>query len=164
MKKTIFIFLLPLFIGFQQANAQESIESLSNEELTKIVLGLDSLLFQEAFNHCNIILFDQLVDEDLEFYDDRSGLNTSKEVEIRSFKDRCGENNQTRIKRVLLQSEVFRLNGFGAVQTGEHGFYLPGTEPSELVEKAKFIIIWAYHGQGKWTMKRTVSYEHQAVH
>jgi len=162
--KINFIFIVISFLAITAGKLQAETEnnSVASKNLFDVIVNLDKMLFDEGFNQCKFEIWNSLVNEDLEFYDDRSGLNTSKDVEIASFKDRCGTNNISRIKRELIGTEIFTLKGFGAVQLGVHGFYLPNTTKSELVEIAKFIHIWEFKHE-KWTVKRIVSYEHKDV-
>ncbi|WP_041296026.1 DUF4440 domain-containing protein [Kangiella koreensis] len=90
------------------------------------------------------------------FYDDRTGLNTSFEKEVRSFEDKCSKPFD--VTRQLVSSEVHQLGDYGALQTGKHNFYVDGN----LVEKAEFIVIWERTADS-WMVKRVVSYDHQAV-
>jgi hypothetical protein len=152
--------LLILFSGFLKAQ----IENKNTEQVSLFdtIVKLDSQLFEQGFNQCQFEIWTALINQDLEFYDDRSGLNESKDIEIASFKDRCGIDNKSRIKRELISTEVFPLNGFGAVQLGTHGFYLPNSSKHDFVEVAKFIHIWALNN-GNWTVKRVVSYDHKST-
>ena len=124
--------------------------------LEREITKMDSLLFDVAFNKCDLNLFKTIMTEDIEFYDDRTGLNTSYEKEIAAFNDRCSKSHTVTRKR--LSHSVYKLGDFGAVQTGEHAFYVDGNK----VETAKFIMIWERKTKG-WIVKRVVSYEHTPV-
>jgi hypothetical protein len=50
---------------------------------------MDSLLFDVAFNQCDTIIFKKIIADDIEFYDDRTGLNNSKRVEINAIIEKC---------------------------------------------------------------------------
>lgn len=125
-------------------------------ELQSEIQKMDHLLFDVAFNTCDLNLYKKIIAKDLEFYDDRSGLNKAIEKEIRSFEDRCSK--PFSVTRKLTASEVHGLGDYGAVQIGSHEFYQDGKK----VEKAQFIIIWERKADA-WIMKRTISYDHQGV-
>jgi hypothetical protein len=137
-------------------------DSFSSDLYYKLLI-LDSSLFS-AFNNCDIENFQNLLDKDLEFYDDRTGLNKSWEKEIASLKNRCSQPS-FRIRRELVRSsmQVYPINKYGAVQMGDHLFYeTSNDQKEELKGKAKFIHLWKYL-DGKWTLARIISYDHQAV-
>jgi hypothetical protein len=122
---------------------------------------LDSILFR-AFNNCDIETFGALLDDDLEFYDDRQGMNTSKERELESLRNRCS-NKAVRMRRVVVREslQVYPLGNFGAVQMGEHLFYESSNGgPEQLRGKAWFVHIWK-NTNGKWTISRVISYAHR---
>ena len=117
---------------------------------------MDSLLFDVAFNQCNVELYKQIMSEELEFYDDRTGLNTSREQDIASFQDKC--NKSFAVTRKLIDTDIHRLGDFGAVQNGTHIFLVNG----KVVETAKFTTIWEATEKG-WIVKRAISYEHKPI-
>lgn len=126
------------------------------EVLHKEIQAMDYQLFDLAFNQCNIELWKEIVSEDIEFYDDRTGLNTSFEKEVRSFEDKCSK--PFAVTRQLVSNEIHPLGDYGALQTGKHNFYVD----DNLVEKSQFITIWERKADS-WIVKRVVSYDHQAV-
>lgn len=154
MKMALVIMLLVFTPGFSYS--QETNLLKDKEYLNREILKMDSLLFDVAFNECDLALFKQLTTADFEFYDDRSGLNKSIEKEISSFKDRCSK--PYKVTRKLVRSEASILGDYGAVQIGEHEFYVDNKK----VEKAKFITIWEKKG-ASWIVKRAISYEHTPV-
>jgi hypothetical protein len=119
-------------------------------------MKMDSLLFNVAFNKCDIALFKKIISQDIEFYDDRTGLSTSFEKEINSLKDKCSK--PISVTRKLVSSSANVLGNYGAVQIGEHEFYVNGKK----VEKAKFITIWE-RKNNFWVVKRAISYLHEPV-
>jgi len=126
------------------------------DTLTKTIKQMDSLLFEVGFNQCDFELWQSIMNHELEFYDDRNGLNTSFEVEVRAFHDRCSKDFE--VTRQLTYMEVYPLNNYGAVQLGEHQFLVDG----KVVEKAKFVHIWEQKGK-KWIVSRVVSYNHHPI-
>lgn len=160
--KNSYLLVLVITLVFSCKTIPTKDKKIVNLELYDVICKQDSILFSQGFNQCNFEVFNTMIQDSLEFYDDRSGLNTSKKIEITAFKDRCGTDNKSRIKRTLISTEVFPLKGFGAVQTGVHGFYLPNTSKDEVIEIAKFIHIWE-NKNGNWSIKRIVSYDHKNV-
>jgi len=125
-------------------------------QLHREIVEMDSLLFEVAFNKCDLEVWQRIMSLDLEFYDDRTGLNTSRDVEINSFKDRCSK--PYKVTRRLVNTSVHKLGDFGAVQLGEHDFYVD----DEKVENAKFIHIWE-KAETSWIVSRVVSYDHKPI-
>ena len=118
---------------------------------------MDSLLFKVAYNQCDTMLFKKIIADDIEFYDDRTGLNTSKQLEINSLKEKCAaKDNMT---RVLRNCSIDKLGNYGAVQIGEHEFVKKGI----VVGSANFIHVWERTKEG-WRLKRIISYEHASTH
>tara|TARA_R110002167_G_scaffold365685_1_gene591023 strand:- start:1347 stop:1817 length:471 start_codon:yes stop_codon:yes gene_type:complete len=145
-----------LFSALLAFNSSVSVAEDSSDKLEKEILEMDRLLFEDAFNKCDLELYKKIVSPELEFYDDRSGLNADFSKEIASFKDRCSKSHD--VTRKLVRAEAFVLGNYGAVEIGEHDFYVDDRK----VENARFIIIWERKADS-WIMKRTVSFEHKAA-
>ena len=135
---------------------QNQDKSASQKVLESEISAMDSLLFNVAFNQCDLNLFEKILSRDIEFYDDRSGLNTSYEKEIAAFKDKCSK--PVSVSRKLINSSVHVLGEYGAVQTGKHAFYVDGKK----VEEAKFITVWE-RKEKSWIVKRVISYDHVGI-
>ncbi|AXT51679.1 nuclear transport factor 2 family protein [Aquimarina sp. BL5] len=129
--------------------AQKDISSLEFK-----IRKMDSLLFQVGFNGCNKEVFKTILTEDIEFYDDRSGLNTSLEKELASFNDKCSK--PFSVTRRLVSHTIHALGDYGALQKGTHNFYVDDKK----VETAKFITIWE-RKDTIWIVKRAISYDHK---
>lgn len=136
--------------------AQNNREILKMDLLKKEIIKMDSLLFDVAFNQCDTILFKKIIADDVEFYDDRSGLNTSKANEIKSLISKCVMSKK--LIRKLNSCTIDKLGDFGAVQLGEHTFYFDGKPEGT----GKFIHIWE-RKDNDWKLKRIVSYEHRPI-
>ncbi|MEO8532973.1 MAG: nuclear transport factor 2 family protein [Flavobacterium sp.] len=154
MKKPILILFIFLITGM--ATAQTNDQVLKMALLKTEIIKMDSLLFTVAFNACKIDLFKKIIADDIEFYDDRSGLSASKENEIKSFLERC--DRPEKLTRKLNATTVDKLGDFGAVQLGEHTFLVNNIP----VGTAKFIHIWE-RKNNEWILKRIVSYEHRGI-
>ena len=149
-RKLVFTLLLWSLFGLE-AYTQDT-----NKALNKQIMVMDSLLFDVAFNQCDLSLYKKIISENIEFYDDRSGLNSSIEKEIASFQDKCAK--PYRITRKLVDTAIYVLGDFGAVQHGTHIFLVD----DKVVEKAKFTTIWEFTAN-RWVVKRAISYDHQPM-
>jgi hypothetical protein len=113
---------------------------------------MDSL-WGDAYNQCNEARLDSLISDDLEFYHDRGGLNTSKKLLTEIYqKNVCGK-----VKRELLKGslEVYSIPNFGAVEIGRHGFYT-NEEEHKNIRYARFVHVWK-NQNGKWEITRVIS-------
>lgn len=150
--------ILVLFMLFlsRETIAQTNSEVLKMDLLKNEIIKMDSLLFDVAFNQCDAALFKKIIADDVEFYDDRSGLSNSKENEIKSLLEKCIRTEK--LTRKLNSCTIDKLGDFGAVQLGEHTFYINGVPEGT----GKFIHIWERKGT-EWKLKRIVSYEHRPI-
>ena len=89
MPKMINILVLFMLFLKREAIAQTNSEVLKMDLLKTEIIKMDSLLFDVAFNQCDAALFKKIISEDVEFYDDRSGLNISQANEIKSLISKC---------------------------------------------------------------------------
>jgi ketosteroid isomerase-like protein len=150
--------VIMLFILFL---SREAVAQIKNEDpkmdlLKTEILKMDSLLFDVAFNQCDAAQFKKIIADDVEFYDDRFGLNVSKENEIKSLNAKCAR--PEKLTRKLNSCTIDKLGDFGAVQIGEHTFYIDGKPEGT----GKFIHIWERKDKD-WKLKRIVSYEHRPI-
>lgn len=156
MKLILKLFILILLFISKVAFAQTNKEILKMDLLKTEIIKMDSLLFTVAFNQCDTTLFKKIIADDVEFYDDRSGLNTSKANEIKSLISKCVMSKK--LIRKLNSCTIDKLGDFGAVQLGEHTFYFDGKPTGT----GKFIHIWE-RKDNNWVLKRIVSYEHRPI-
>lgn len=154
MPKMINILVLFMLFLKREAIAQTNSEVLKMDLLKNEIIKMDSLLFDVAFNQCDAALFKKIISEDIEFYDDRSGLNVSQANEIKSLISIC--ESPQKLTRKLNSCTIDKLGDFGAVQLGEHTFYVDGVPKGT----GKFVHIWERNGTD-WKLKRIVSYEHR---
>ncbi len=153
MKKLLVVSLL-----FFSVNAMAQIKSSPSKmnDLKAEIIKMDSLLFTVAFNQCDVTLFKKIIADDVEFYDDRSGLNKSTENEIKALMEKCAR--PEKLTRQLNSCTIDKLGDYGAVQLGEHTFFVNGVPEGT----GKFIHIWERNGND-WKLKRIVSYEHRPI-
>jgi hypothetical protein len=152
--KTFNHFLLIFILVSHSIYSQDKNNMKAKNSLENEILKMNSLLYDVAFNKCDLERLKKIVSPDLEFYDDRNGLNTSFIREIASFNDRCSKS--VSITRKLVSSFVHVLGDYGAKQIGVHEFYVGGRKDG----KAKFIHAWE-RKDNDWIIKRVISYDHE---
>jgi len=157
----LFILIL-LFFNIGQAQME------SSSELYRTVLKLDSILFENGFNNCELKEMEHLIAPDLEFYHDQSGISTSKEEFFKAIEQNiCGSGDKKPIRKLVADSmEVFPLynNGdlYGAIQNGVHEFYIKEAHKELYITGiAKFSHVFILQ-DSKWQLKRVLSYDHRS--
>jgi hypothetical protein len=126
------------------------------ENLTSTIAAMDKRLF-DAYNTCDLTTLASLVQDDLEFYHDKTGLSVGKPVFIEAIRNNiCGKVHRTLDEGTM---EVYPLANYGAVEIGMHHFSHP-SHPEDGFGEAKFITIWHLQN-GAWKVSRVISYDHQ---
>ena len=76
-------------------------------------------------------------------------------------KNFCGERPfYLRREPVPGTMEVFPMDNYGALQTGEHVFYIMGPDGKEVLDgRAKYVHLWKYD-DGQWRITRVMSFDH----
>ena len=123
-----------------------------NAPLYQTILGLDRTYF-DAYNACDLETQASLLDEQMEFYHDQGGLNTSREDIIQSIeRNICGK-----VRRELIEEsvEIHEIKGFGAVEIGYHKFY-NNQEPDATSKPSRFVTVWKRE-KDTWKMYRIIS-------
>ncbi len=134
-------------------------------ELFKILKVKDSLIFDSSFNTCNLKVLAQLINDDFEFYHDKSGVLEGKDDFIKNTKNGlCKSPHKLRRELINDTLEVFPLmenDGkiYGAIQKGRHHFY----ENEIRTSTAYFTHLWVLKDD-KWLLKRVLSYNHISPH
>lgn len=151
---TAILLLLSLSAMFPEVLNAQSTERQTSGPLFDELARMDSLIFHVAFVSCDAEAFPTFFTEDAEFYHDRAGASFGESV--RTLKDCPREQG---VRRVLVQGslEVYPMNGYGAIQMGEHRFIEAGAETSTI---AKFIHLW-HQDNGQWRISRVLSFEHK---
>ena len=124
------------------------------ESLSTAVAALDTKLF-DAYNHCDLETLGTMVDENLEFYHDQTGLSVGRAPFLDAIKNNiCGK-----VQRVLVPGtlEVYPLKGYGAVEICIHRFTHPGDATN--IGEAKSIMLWQLK-DGVWHVTRVISFDH----
>ena len=126
----------------------------------------DAEFFQRGFNECDMAYLDATISPELKFYHDKGGFQDKTVFMQNTQKYICGDPAHKPI-RVLTEGSLttFPLhnNGvlYGAVQHGEHQFYLRETgKPDQLTGTARFTSVWLKVGDA-WQLSDVLSYDHQ---
>ena len=111
----LLLFLLSFGMSTHPARATEP--TLPSSELYKKIAELDRKLF-EAFNGCDMVTMRDLMEPGVEFYQDNDTTTYSRDQLEPSFRDRCGANNVSKLRRELIPGsmEVYVLKDYGALQ------------------------------------------------
>ena len=126
----------------------------SEPSLRKEIVAMDAELFT-AFNERDVETMGELFAADLEFYHDKTGL-TGREYSLNSLRSLAESGSD--LTRELVSTEVYPLQDFGAIQTGEHRFcHTESGEPDCGV--FKFTHIWRKGEQGG-KVTRVISFDH----
>ena len=147
MKKTIVLFLSLIIYGTNETQAQQA----SQKELYKKIIHLDSVFFH-AYNTCNMETQRVFYNDTIEFYHDKTGLETSKERLLADTKKYiCGKVNRELVAGSI---EVSPVPGFGAIEIGQHRFH--NLKENSISHPSKFVIVWK-NDNGKWTITKVIS-------
>ena len=152
------LLLVPLLL-VSRLNAQSKTDPPGAKELYERIASLDAALF-DAYNACDIDKVGTFFTEDLEFYHEKGGLVLTRKGSLDVMRaNLCGENSN-RVRRELVKGslEVHPINNYGAVQTGEHRFYLTQKGQKEKLDGiGKFVMLWRKK-DGEWRISRVISY------
>lgn len=131
----------------------------NDSDLYTQVKALDQQFFL-AYNTCDLKTLGALVDDNLEFYHDKTGLMTGKTA----FMDAIQNNICHKVERQLVEStlEVYPLETYGAIELGQHTFCNKVETPvckDETNGIGKFFMLWQKTGD-TWRLTRVISYDH----
>jgi hypothetical protein len=145
-----------ILLSLSAVKAQNGAPAYTAEsiELYDEIVHMDSV-WEDAYNHCKKDVLEGLISEDLEFFHDQSGLQTSKkQVSIAFVNNICGQ-----VTRELLKGsiEVYRIKDYGAVEMGYHRFHnINDTGDGNNAKYARFVHIW-HRENGQWKITRVIS-------
>ena len=122
---------------------------------------MDSVLFDAAFVTCDFPRIDSILDGDIEFYHDQNGFHADTTVrgDFRRLTGNCPRAMGVSRELVPGSLEVYPISDYGAIQMGEHRFLDRGAPGYTL---ARFIHLWKRGPEGRWTLSRVLSFDHQA--
>lgn len=158
MSLPIFL-LIPLFLFWGRIQAQH--DDQHPEKVKNTILHLDSL-FWKAYNRCDVEEMKTFFTDDLEFYHDKNGLTLSKTKLFESIRSGLCGNPDWWLRRKAVDGslQVYPLDNYGAILTGEHVFYINETGKKERLDGlARFTHVWLLTDDG-WKMHRILSYDH----
>jgi ketosteroid isomerase-like protein len=144
-------------------NAQSKNSAAQSGALFDTVAALDSAFF-EAYNKCEVATIETFFNEDVEFYHEKRGLIPDRKSVMEGItKNLCGDsNNKVRRELVSGSLQVYAIGDFGALEIGEHRFYLTQKgQPEKLDGIGKFANLWQKK-DGKWKLSRVLSYGFQS--
>ena len=156
----VLLFILLIF-GISTHPACATEPALPSSELYKKIAELDQKLF-DAFNACDTATMRDLMEPGLEFYQDNDTTTYSRDQLEPSFRDRCGANNVSKLRRELIPGsmEVYVLKDYGALQIARHNFFvMEHGKKGNLAASPKMILIWR-NDHGHWAVTRVISYGH----
>ena len=162
MIKRILKGLVLLFVCLMSASsshAQAAKDPKAGQELFERVAALDAAMF-DAYNRCDIDKVGTFFTEDLEFYHEKGGLTLTRDATLATMKKNLCPGGGYHLRRELVQGsmEVRPIRDYGAVQTGEHRFYLTQKGQKETLDGiCKFVMLWRQTGD-EWRISRVISY------
>jgi ketosteroid isomerase-like protein len=121
-------------------------------DLYRTIVRLDSTFFH-AYNTCDLATQAAFYSDTIEFFHDKSGLDTSKQRILANTKKYiCGK-----VTRELVPGsiEVSPLPGYGAVELGMHLFH-NNQEKDAKPHASRFVIIWQKI-QETWKITKVIS-------
>ena len=164
MKIKAFIFIGTLIVSFSSFS-----QVPETHELYKTLKTKDSILFDAAFNRCDVETMKSLFTEDFEFYHDKGGLKIGREQFLAPTRKACEKRDFSQpqpAKRILVEGslEVYPLYKndelYGAIQHGIHSFeFLNENQQYQKGDIAKFTHVWVLENN-EWKIKRELSYNH----
>ncbi|HEV7218591.1 MAG TPA: nuclear transport factor 2 family protein [Terriglobales bacterium] len=151
--------VLLLALSGPPASAQDVLpldKITSQADLERTIKTLDAELFN-AYNHCDLPTFASFIDENIEFYHDKSGNTFGRTALTEAIKNNiCGKVTRELVPGTL---KVYPMKGYGALELGVHRFHHPGHEDNDILGEADFIHIWQFK-DGAWKITRVISYDH----
>ena len=156
--KIIFVFIMFIYSLFSNAQVDK------NSEIYKVLKANDSIIFDRAFNNCEVDKLELIIAEDIEFYHDIVGVQNREEF-INAVKNNICSNPGTYTRKLVQNSlEVHQLknNGtiYGAIQKGKHDFYVKENNKIRKTGTAQFTHLWILENE-KWKLKRVLSFDHK---
>ena len=153
----ILLSLLFFSCAFLKSFSQTSLSEIPDyrpvdQALHDEICALDKQFFS-AYNNCDMETQANMMAEDIEFFHDQGGLNTSKKEIITSTKENiCGKVTRTLIEGSI---EVYPIKNYGAVEIGYHKFF-NNQEPDAPSVPSKFIVVWKKE-EDTWKMAKVIS-------
>jgi hypothetical protein len=155
------VFFIPICFSVQ---AQSKSNLPADPELFNQLAQKDSLLFNAAFNTCQMKDLETVLTPDFIFfhdqgYDNHTTTETHTDFMENVQKNFCGS-QRIKMRREIVKGtlQVLEMSKMEAMQTGVQRFYmLSAGKPDELVEESKFSRTWRKEG-GAWKMARELDF------
>ena len=154
-----FVLSAVCLLSANSSHAQAAKDPKALQELYARIAALDATLF-DAYNRCDIAKVGTLFTEDLEFYHEKGGLTLTRDATLATMRKNLCAGGGYHLRRELVREsmEVRPIADYGAVQTGEHRFYLTQKGQKEALDGVcKFVMIWRKTGD-EWRISRVISY------
>ncbi len=142
--------------------------ALQATPLEEQIRAADEVLFERGFNRCELDKLQPIIDSELVFYHDQSGVSYGSEQFFTvTEKNICGNQDYKPIRKPIAGSfSIFPLfdNGklYGALHQGEHAFYIRRpNKPLFKTSEAKFTHLWLLQ-DGQWVLKQVYSFDHKS--
>jgi ketosteroid isomerase-like protein len=156
-RSTMLLFITLLLASW--VNAQSNNGSAASKELYDKIASLD-ISFFEAYNACDLAKIESFFSDDVEFYHEKRGLLTTRKSVMEAIsKNLCGDSD-SKVRRELVKGslQVYPIDNYGAVEIGEHRFFLTQKGKKEKLDGiGKFVNVWRKK-DGEWRMSRVLSY------
>ncbi|HSZ84411.1 MAG TPA: nuclear transport factor 2 family protein [Puia sp.] len=159
----VLIWLLISVMIIETAHAQSNQDSSINKKLFNELIHKDSVIFNAAFNTCNIADIETVLDENFKFYPDNgSAVYNSFQDRfdfINGIKKNFCDNKTTTSQKMrreidMASVQVLPLTDNEVLQTGTQRFYMLNTgEQDKLVEVSKFTRTWQ-RKNGGWKLSK----------
>lgn len=161
--KYILSAIIIMATGITYAQSKTETYPANRQELYNTIIALDKAVF-DAYNKCDIAAFESYFTADTEFYHDKGGVTLTSTKLAESVKNNlCGTPGRKVIREAITGTlEVYPMDNYGAILTGDHLFYEEVNGTRKLTGKAKFTHLWQFK-DGKWKMSRVLSYDHQTA-
>ena len=131
----------------------------ASSPLFQAILKQDQALFG-ASNDCDIEKFASLVDDNFEFYHDRTGLTVGKTPLVEATRKNLCKKVRRELKRATFA--VYPLQQYGAISTVSHSFCNLVETPvckDRTNGTGQFFMLWKRH-ETRYMLTRVISYDH----
>lgn len=156
--KVLFFILMFLYSFITAAQVEK------NSDLYKALKSKDSIIFQRAFNKCELEKLEPTIANNFEFYHDIVGIQNKDNFLNAVKKNICSNPGNNKRNLVENSLEVFELKNnnklYGAIQKGKHTFQQKINGVFKTVGIADFTHLWILENN-HWKLKRVLSYNHK---
>lgn len=155
--------LLIIILSFGNAVSQNTQKDNDPASLYNQLTGLDKAVF-DAFNNCDIEKFKSYFTNDVEFYHDKGGVTLTSNGLAASVKNSICGNPNIKVRRELLPEtvQVYKMDNYGAIISGEHLFYQTIDGEEKLTGRARFTHLCEFK-DNSWKIHRVLSYDHREI-